>query len=386
MGDRRTTSPERNGSGASLRGWAMGGVLLLLWAVLSLLPATRDVFPTERNLVNLTVQVSHIAVIAVGMTLVIILRGIDLSVGASAALCGVVAALLQIDHGMPAWVAIAAALACGAALGATQGLFIARLGIPAFVVTLAGFNAFRGAALVLSDARGLSPMGDDFAILVDNVPRLTTIALIAVGLLLGLSAIARDAVRRRRLGLAAPGRLGLGLRLGAAVATAAFLWAIYGGRGMPVPVLLAAVAVIAGALLAARTRFGRHVYAIGGNPDAARAAGIDVARTTVLVYLLVGLLTGVAAVILTARVNGVTPGNAGNLLELDVITAVVIGGTSLAGGRGSIVGALLGALVFGTLSNGMNLLGVDSNWQLILKGSILMTAVAVDVLLKGKRS
>jgi len=372
--------------GAGLRSWAMGGVLLLLWAVLAVLPATSDVFLTERNLINLTQQVTPMAIIAVGMTLVIILRGIDLSVGAGVALCGVVAALLQIDHGMPAWVAIAAALATGAVLGAGQGLLIARLGVPAFVVTLAGFKAFRGGALVLSDARGLSPMHDDFAVVVSNISPFTTVALVLAGLVVGVVAIVRDAARRRRLALGAPAPLAVAARVAAACAVAGALLAVFGGRGLPVPVLIAAVVVVGGALLAARTRFGRHVYAVGGNPEAARVAGIDVARTTLYAYMLVGLLTGVAAVVLAARVNGVTPGNTGNLLELDVITAVVIGGTSLSGGRGSVPGTLLGVLVFGTLGNGMNLLGVDSNWQLILTGLILLGAVTLDVLLKGRRS
>jgi D-xylose transport system permease protein len=364
----------------------MAGVLLLLWAVLAVLPATRDFFLTERNLVNLTVQVSHIAVIAVGMTLVIVIRGIDLSVGAGVALTGVVAALLQIDYGMPAWVAILAALAAGAALGAWQGFWISRFNIPAFVVTLAGFNAFRGLGLVMSDARGLSPMGDDFAIVTEHLPPAITIALVGAGIAVGLAVIARGAARRRALELEPLPRAATIGRVVGTLALGGFMLAIYGRGGMPGPVFLAALAVLAGVFLTKKTRFGRHVYAVGGNPEAARMSGIDVRKTTLWVYIFIGVLTAVAGVILAGRVNGVTPGNAGNLLELDVITAVVIGGTSLSGGRGSVVGSLLGAMVFGTLSNGMNLLGVDSNWQLILKGMILMAAVLIDVLSKRKRS
>lgn len=367
-----------------LRAWAMGGVLLALWAVLAVLPATRDFFLTERNLVNLTVQVSHIAIIAVGMTLVIVIRGIDLSVGAGVALTGVVAAMLQIDHGMPAWIAMAAALGTGALIGAWQGFWVGRFAIPAFVVTLAGFNAYRGLALVASDARGLSPMGDDFAIVTASLPRAATWGLITAGLVFGLALIARDARRRRLAGMRTLTPVAVGARAVAALAVAGFMLAIYGGRGIPVPVLLAAAAVVTGVVLSKKTRFGRHVYAIGGNPEAARLSGIDVRRTVLYVYIFIGVLTAVAGIVLAGRVNGVTPGNAGNLLELDVITAVVIGGASLSGGRGSVLGSLLGALVFGTLSNGMNLLGVDSNWQLILKGSLLMAAVMVDVLSKRK--
>ncbi len=372
--------------GVELRSWAMAGVLLLLWAVLAVLPATREFFLTERNMVNLTVQVSHVAVVAVGMTLVIVIRGIDLSVGAGVALTGVVAALLQIDHGMPAPVAIAAALAAGAVIGAWQGFWISRLAIPAFVVTLAGFNAFRGLALVASDARGLSPMNKDFAIVTANIPPAVTIALIAIGIAVGLALMQRAAARRRALELPPMPRAATIGRIAATVALGGFLLAVFGPHGLPVPVALAALAVLVGTFLSKKTRFGRHVYAIGGNPEAARLSGINVRRVTMWVYIFIGVLTGVAGVILAGRVNGVTPGNAGNLLELDVITAVVIGGTSLSGGRGSVVGSLLGAMVFGTLSNGMNLLGVDSNWQLIFKGMILMAAVSIDVLSKRKRS
>jgi D-xylose transport system permease protein len=267
-----------------------------------------------------------------------------------------------------------------------QGLWIARFNIPAFVVTLAGFNAFRGIALVLSDARGLSPMHRDFSALSANLPVGVTVAGILVVAAGGAALAVRDARRRVALDLArVPGYL-LGAKAAAIAALAAFLLFVFGRRGMPVPVALAGLAVIGGVLLSRKTRIGRHIYAIGGNPEAARLAGVPVFRTTVFVYALVGVLTAVGGVILAARTNGVTPGNAGNLLELDVITAVVIGGTSLFGGRGSVVGSLLGALLLGTLSSGMNALEIDSNWQLIVKGSILIAAALVDVASKRNRT
>jgi D-xylose transport system permease protein len=361
-------------------------VLLALWGLLALLPQTRDVFLTQRNLANLLTQVSPLVIVAVGMTLVILIRGIDLSVGAGVALSGVVAALLQIDHHQPAWIAIGAALATGAAMGLWQGFWVARFGLPAFVVSLAGFYAFRGLALVLSGSRGLAPMGQDFAILVARVPPAFTVGLVGATTVAGLSLMLAQAARRRRFGLAPVAPLALAVRAAAALALAAFLLALFAGRGLPVPVLLAGACVLAGVALTRRTRFGRHLYAIGGNPEAARLSGIDIRRATLLVYVTIGVCTALAGLVLAARTNGVTPGNAGNLLELDVVTAVVIGGTSLLGGRGSVVGSLLGALVFGTLANAMNLLEVNSNWQLILKGLILMSAVLVDVISKRKRA
>lgn len=368
-----------------LHSWAMAGVLLSLWAILAILPKTSAVFLTEYNLVSLTVHMSHIAVIAVGMTLVIIIRGIDLSVGAGVALCGVVAAMLQMDYNMPAYIAIMGAVGTGALMGLWQGIWIARFAMPAFVVTLAGFNAFRGLALVLSDARGLA-VKEDFDIIADNLPRMFSVSMIAIATLAYLAWSVLDTKRRRRVGASVLSPLAMTAQVVAALSVGGFMLAIYSGHGMPMPVFLAIVAVGIGIFLTHKTRFGRHVYAIGGNPEAARLAGINVERTTIWVYVFIGILTGIAGVILVGRVGGVTPGNTGNLLELDVIAAVVIGGTSLSGGRGSILGAVLGAMVFATLSKGMNLLEVNSNWQLILKGLILMAAVLIDVLSKRKRT
>jgi D-xylose transport system permease protein len=366
-----------------LNTWAMAGVLAAMWAVLALLPATRGIFLTRGNIATLLAQSSVLLVIAVGMTLVVIIRGIDLSVGAGVALTGVIAALAELRLGAPAPVAIVLALLAGAAIGAWHGWWVGRLGVPAFVVTLAGFKAYRGGALVLSDAKGLSPMSDGFDLLAATVPAAATwIAVLAV-LALGVAMTLRDAQRRRALGLPATGSVLLAARVAGQVGLALLVLAVFGGRGMPVPVLVAGAVALAGVFLTRRTRLGRHVYAIGGNPEAARLAGIDVARVTMIVYVIVGVLTAIAGVLLAARVNGVTPGSQGTLLELDAVTAVVIGGTSLAGGRGSVVGTVLGTLVFSTLANGMNHLRVDSNLQLIFTGLVLLLAVGLS---KGTRS
>jgi D-xylose transport system permease protein len=175
-------------------------------------------------------------------------------------------------------------------------------------------------------------------------------------------------------------------RLAGQILLAALLLGVFGAHGVPVPVLVAGGVALVGVFVTKRTTFGRHIFAIGGNPEAARLSGIDVQRTTIAVYMIMGRFTAIAGVLLAARVNGVTPGSQGNLLELDAVTAVVIGGTSLLGGRGSITGTVLGTLVFATLANGMNHLRIDSNWQLICTGGILLAAVVIDVLSKGKRS
>lgn len=362
--------------------WIMAGVLVLLWALLAVLPQTRGVFLTQGNLANLLVQSSVLLVVSVGMTMVILIRGIDLSVGAGVALTGTVAALIQLKCHGSAPLAIVAALAVGATLGAWHGWWAAR-GIPAFVVTLAGFKAYRGGALVLSGAKGLSPMSDDFSLLARTVPLAPTIAIIAIALAAGIALTLRDATSRRRFNLAPLTSRTVGIRIAAQVVLAGLVLWVFAERGMPVQVLIAGTVALWGIFVTKRTRFGRHLYAIGGNPDAARLSGIDVKRTTIGAYVIVGVLTAIAGVMLAARVNGVTPGSQGNLLELDAVTAVVIGGTALAGGRGSVVGTVLGTLVFATLANGMNHLRIDSNLQLIFTGLVLLAAVQIS---RGKRS
>lgn len=386
----RTVEQTRAGSRPprklDLNAWAMAGVLAAMWGILAILPQTRGVFLTEGNIATLLVQSAVLLVIAVGMTMVILIRGIDLSVGAVVALTGVVAALAQIKLGLPAPVAIAMAIGVGAAIGAFHGMWVGWLGIPAFVVTLAGFKAYRGGALVLSDAKGLAPMHDDFAILASNVPQLATWIIVLVALAAGIGLTLRDATRRKTFGLEPTTTTTVAAKIAGQTLLAGLLLAVFGRRGVPVPVIVAAGVALWGVFVTKRTRFGRHLYAIGGNPEAARLSGIDVKRTTMAVYVIVGVLTAIAGVLLAARVNGVTPGSQGQLLELDAVTAVVIGGTSLAGGRGSIVGTVLGTLVFATLANGMNHLRIDSNWQLICTGAILLVAVLIDVLSKGRRS
>jgi ABC-type xylose transport system permease subunit len=366
------------------RGLRIALVLFVMWAALSLHPETREAFATAGNLSNLTAQVAEIVIIGVGMTLVILIGGIDLSVGAGMALSGVVAAKLQIDHHQPAWVAVLAAVAVCGLIGAWHGLLVTRFNIPPFIATLSGFLAYRGLALVFSDARGLSPMGDDFQKLGDRLPPSISIALCVLGGVAGAAIVLRRAQRRKQLGLTVDPTVVLGAKLLAVAGAAGFCFAIY-REGAPVPVVIAAIAAAGGAVVLRRTRLGRYAFAIGGNAEAARLSGVPVARVTMAIYIGIGVLTALAGVVAAARTNGVTPGNAGLMRELHVITAVVIGGTSLSGGRGTMLGTVIGALIFGTLSNGMNLMGVNSNWQLIVTGQILLGASLLDALTVKKR-
>jgi D-xylose transport system permease protein len=368
---------------AASRGMRIVFVLLAMWFVLGALPGTREAFLTPFNFSNLTAQVAEIVVIGVGMTMVVLIGGIDLSVGAGMALAGVIAARLQIELHQSAVVAVLAAVLVCALIGAWHGMLVTYLSIPPFIATLSGFLAYRGIAVVLSGARGLSPMSDDFEKLGARLPPSVSVALAAVGCALGIAMVLRRTTRRRALGLSTMPPLAMALRIGAIACVGVFVVLVY-REGMPVPVLIAGIASALGAFVLRKTRLGRYAFAIGGNREAAHLSGVPVAKVTMTIYIATGILTALAGIIATARTNGVTPATTGLTRELQVVTAVVIGGTSLAGGRGTMIGTLIGALVIGTLQNGMNLMGVNSNWQNIVTGQILLGAALLDVLSSKK--
>lgn len=389
MTERSQTAPSTSTNAAGWlsllksRSLRMVFVLLGLWTVLAVHPETRDAFLTAGNFSNLTAQVAEIVIIGVGMTLIVLIRGIDLSVGAGMALTGVIAAKLQIDAQQPAIVAVLAGVVAAALIGLWHGLLVTRFAIPPFIATLSGFLAYRGMGLVLSDARGLSPMRDDFAQLATVLPASISMGLCGLGAVIGLGLLLLQHKRRQGFSLPTHDTASLLLMGAGIVGTSAFFATIY-QRGMPVPVLIAALTTAFGAVILGRSRLGRYAVAIGGNSEAARLSGVPVERVTVAIYLLTGVLTALAGMVATARTNGVTPGNAGVMRELHVISAVVIGGTSLTGGRATMVGTVVGALIFGTLSNGMNLMNINSNWQLIFTGLILLGASLLDSLSSKK--
>jgi ABC-type xylose transport system permease subunit len=352
-------------------------VLIALWLALVLHPDTRDAFLSPFNLNNLTARIgAEIAIISVGMTFVVLIGGIDLSVGSGMALFGVIAATLYSDHHLPAAVAITVTLAAAVLVGLWHGFLIAVVGIPPFIATLAGFLAYRGLALVLSSSRSL-PTGPDFASLGGRLPGALAVAICVTGAAIGFALLFQRHRRRRAFGLPVDPTWLLASR--AAVIAIVFVIALSVYRdGMPVPVLFAAAAVAGGGVMLTSTRLGRYAFAIGGNAEAARLSGIPVTRVKITLYVMTAVLTAIAALIVTARSGGVTPGNMGINRELQVISAVVIGGTSLSGGRATMLGTLLGALIFGTLANGMTLLRIDSNWQLIITGAIIAGASGLD--------
>ena len=358
------------GSAAARRGqvaWrtlTMVGALALIWIAFS--AATDGMFLSPRNLSLLARQMAVTSILATGMVLVIVAGQIDLSVGALAGLTGALSTLVAVRLDAPLPLAFLVALGSGAVLGAAQGSLIAGLRIPPFIVTLGGMLVFQGSLLGLTRGITIAPPPAYLSVSQSYLP--AAVGWIGAGVTAAAFALAalgaRGVERWRWVGLAV-------LAPGVTAVMNAY-------QGIPVPVLLVLAIGAVLSLVAYRTPFGRHLYAVGGNREAAFYAGIPIERRIVGVFTLMGLLCGIAGVVLTARVGAATT-DAGRMMELDAIAAAVIGGTSLMGGRGTVWGALLGAMVMASLDNGMSLLNTEAFWQPILKGGILVAAVAADM-------
>jgi D-xylose transport system permease protein len=364
--------------------------------------ASDGVFLTPRNLTNLAIQSSVVGIMAAGMVLVIGSRQIDLAVGSIVGVTGMTAAVIQVEW-LPAdaawgWpLAVAAALAAGSAIGLWQGYWIAFRGVPAFIVTLAGLLIFRGLAYLWTDGRTVAPLHPMYERLGGGIDGAIGAAW---SLALGAAAIAalgasswRRRRDRQRHGIPARPGWAEALRFTAAAAAIAGFVAVMNAytlprsdvaRGIPIPVLFLLGTAFAVHLLASRTRFGRHAFALGGNPEATALAGVRVHRVTLGVFALMGLLAGLAGVLTSARL-GAGANSMGTLAELSVIAAAVIGGTSLRGGRGSVAGALLGAVFMQSLENGMVLLGVSSAVRQVCIGLVLLLAVWIDAATRARR-
>jgi D-xylose transport system permease protein len=351
------------------RSLIMVGALVVIWIVFSM--TTDGTFLRPRNLSLLARQTSVTAILAVGMVLVIVAGQIDLSVGALAGLMGAVAAISYMTRQWPLGVAFAAVLVLGSVLGAAQGWLVAWIKIPPFIVTLGGMLLFQGAMLGITGGVTISPSRPFLYV------GQTYVAPWLGWVVAGLMAASLIAAGVRSGGTARWSRAGF------AALVLAFTAVMNAYEGIPVPVLL--LLALAGFFsgVAHHTRFGRHLYAIGGNREAAFYSGISIEKHIIGVFTVMGFLSAVAGIVLTARVGAATS-DAGRIMELDAIAAAVIGGTSLLGGQGTVWGALLGALVMASLDNGMSLMNTEAYWQPIIKGSILVAAVAVDM--AGRRT
>ncbi|MCM3588256.1 sugar ABC transporter permease [Mesobacillus maritimus] len=337
-------------------------------------------FLSSRNISNLFTQMSIIAVLAIGMTLIIVAGHIDLSVGSLVGLTGGIAAILQVWHGWSTFSVIIAAIAIGMLFGLWQGWWVAYRAVPAFIVTLGGMLVFRGILIGLSKGQTVSPMNDGFKQIGNSyfpyIPGYI-LAVVSIGILVFWTLNNRK--KRKQMGLIIPtatmdyGKIGL---YSFFILLITYMLNRY--LGIPVPILI--VVFLAGIFIfvSNKTAFGRSIYALGGNPEAAALSGINIKRNTLWVFILMGGLAGVAGVLLTSRLNAATV-SAGTNYELDAIAACVIGGTSLVGGRGKIIGALIGALIMASIDNGMSMMNIEAFWQYIVKGMILIFAVWIDI-------
>ncbi|MEU6671421.1 multiple monosaccharide ABC transporter permease [Streptomyces sp. NPDC046727] len=346
-----------------------------------------------RNVSNLVLQNSYILILAIGMMLVIIAGHIDLSVGSLTAFVGAFAAVLTVQHGVAWPVALVLCLLVGAVAGSVQGYLIAYLGIPSFIVTLAGMLLFRGLTEILLKGQTLGPFPD-------GLQKLGNGFLPEVGpntnyhnltLLLGLVLIAavvwqefQDRRRQQEFSLdVVPVRLFL-LKLTALVAAILALTLLLASyKGAPIVLIILGVLVVGYGYIMRNAVFGRHIYAIGGNLPAAKLSGVKDKKVTFYVFLNMGVLAALAGMVVAARLNAASP-KAGVNFELEAIASSFIGGASMSGGVGTVLGAIIGGLVLGVLNNGMNLLSVGTDWQQVIKGLALLVAVGFDVWNKRK--
>jgi D-xylose transport system permease protein len=361
----------------ALRAYMMLIVLALIWAFFHW--QTGGTFLGPRNLSNLMAQTAVTGVLAVGMLMVILAGQIDLSVGSVLGVAGMVMALLM-SKGWGLGPALLVGVAIGVGVGAFSGSLVAYANIPAFIVTLGGLLSWRGVVKGVSQGATVPVTLAPFKSIGQQYLAPAAgwaLAGLALAVILWSAISKARAAREHGLHVGA-GELALGAAL-PSVGVLAFVWMMNAYAGVPISVLIFLAVALAGAFLTQQTTFGRYLYAIGGNPEAARLSGINIQHHIVAVYCLLGALVGIAAAIYTAQ-NGSASPDAGVLKELDAVAACVIGGASLMGGRGSVFGACIGALIMQSLDNGMSLLNVQDFLKDIIKGQILVAAVGLDML------
>lgn len=340
------------------------------------------------NLSNLVLQYSYILVLAIGMVIVIIAGHIDLSVGSVVAFTGAVAAVLVIRQGVPWWVGVLVALGLGLLVGAWQGFWVAFVGIPAFIVTLAGMLLFRGLTFRTLDNVSLSPFGGTYYQIANGFQNgllggygYDVFTLVVFAVAVAGYAVSQWRTRQGRISYqqtveAFPLFVLKIVLVGAVVMW--FAWQLANSRGLPNVLIILGLLIIIYSLVTSRTVFGRHVYAIGGNLAAAQLSGVKVRWVNFFIFVNMGLLASVAGVIFSSRSNGAQP-SAGFMFELDAIAAAFIGGAAVTGGVGKVTGAMVGGLIMAVMSNGMQILGFDESVKQVIKGLVLLLAVAFDV-------
>ena len=377
---------------ANIRQYGMIIALVLIMLLFQIL--SNGILLQPLNITNLILQNSYILVLAIGMVLVIITGHIDLSVGSIAAFIGAISAILMVQWQVPVPLAIIACLIIGALIGAWQGFWIAYVGIPSFIVTLAGMLLFRGLTMVVLKGQSIAPFPKSFqGMSAGFIPEWFTgvsglqLTTVIIGILLSLAIIwselqIRRMQKRYQLPITPAGWLAakLGLLI---VVLNAFMFILASYEGIPNILIILVLLIAVYTFITNRTVIGRHIYATGGNVKAAALTGIKTKKVSFMVFVNMGVLSALAGLIFAARLNAATP-KAGNLFELDAIAACFIGGASATGGVGTVIGAIIGGLVMGVMNNGMSLIGVSIDWQQAIKGMVLLLAVAFDFYMRNR--
>ncbi|MEH6989727.1 MULTISPECIES: sugar ABC transporter permease [Bacillales] len=372
-----------------------GMYIALFVIMLTFTIMTDGLFMSSRNISNMLDSTGYIAVLAVGMTLVIVIRHIDLSVGFVAGFLGAIAAILLTGMGVPFYITIPVILALGIFVGLFNGLLVAKFGIPSFVATLAGMLIFRGALLqvtektgtiIIKDA-GFNAIGNGFIPSVMQVNGLHLLTLILGLLAILLYIYSEISTRTKKINYQFE-VVSKGIFIVKLVFVSAIIsyitWILAGYNGFSWTVVIMLLVVVVYHFLTTKTVLGRHIYAVGSNPEAAHLSGINVNKITYIVFGSMGMLAALSGILFTSRLQSATT-TAGTLFELDAIAAAYVGGVSSAGGVGKITGAIIGAVVMASLSSGMNLLGVGVSLQYMIRGGVLAGAVIFDVMTRKKR-
>ncbi len=371
---------------------ALVAIVVFFTVLLALQPQPVS-FLQPLNITNIFLQNGHVIILALGMLLVIVSGHIDLSVGSTAAFTGACAAWMTVTLGLPFWAVILLTLVVGGLIGAAQGYWVAYWRIPSFIVTLAGMMVLRGATMWMLGGQNIGPFPKEFQSLSSGfIPDLTGIGrphgltlllvMAAIGVIFWLGARAR--ARDREFGIEPePAGFFLG-RLAIVAAAVAFVgWQLASFRGLPNVLVVLLVLTVFYAFITENTVIGRRIYAVGGNEKAAKLSGIRSDRLVFLCFVNMGVLAALAGMVVTARLNSATP-KAGTGFELDAIAAVFIGGASMAGGSGRIIGVVVGALIMGVMNMGMQMMSIGVEYQMMIKGLVLLAAVIFDVYNKTK--
>ncbi|MEZ0448439.1 multiple monosaccharide ABC transporter permease [Cellulomonas sp. ICMP 17802] len=371
------------------RNLRQSGIFVAFVAIVGLFTILTDgVLLSPGNVTNIVLQYSYILILAIGMVIVIIGGHIDLSVGSVVALTGAVSAVIVIQHGAPFWVGVLAGLAVGFLVGVWQGFWVAYVGIPAFIVTLAGMLLFRGMTLQVLGNISLSPFPASYQKIAGgflngflggngfDVFTLLVGALAVVGYAVGQWRTRLGRIKYQQVVETMPIFVTKIVLVG--LVGMAFAWQLAHSRGLPIVLIILGILIIAYQIVTTKTVFGRHVYAIGGNLSAAQLSGVKVRKVNFWIFVNMGMLAAVAGVVYSSRSNSAQPA-AGNMFELDAIAACFIGGASTTGGVGRVTGAMVGGLIMAVMSNGMQLMGIDQSVQQMVKGLVLLLAVAFDI-------